>query len=120
MPSLEILSKLCDAELAADEDWRTGAFGKIALEYWKHGQRDKARELVTSTSGAISSKTWLRRATFLILEPPVVGHLINFEASVQLDLLADFRNKPDLSTVSVQERPFVHNAFEDELCPQTI
>jgi tetratricopeptide (TPR) repeat protein len=32
-------------ESAADEDWRTGAFGKIALEYWRHGQRDKAREL---------------------------------------------------------------------------
>lgn len=32
-------------ESATDEDWRTGAFGKIALEYWKHGQRDKAREL---------------------------------------------------------------------------
>lgn len=32
-------------ELATDEDWRTGAFGKIALEYWKQGQRDKAREL---------------------------------------------------------------------------
>lgn len=28
-----------------DEDWRTGTFGKIALEYWKHGQHDKAREL---------------------------------------------------------------------------
>lgn len=32
-------------ESATDEDWRTGAFGKIALEYWKHGQYDKAREL---------------------------------------------------------------------------
>lgn len=32
-------------ESVTDEDWRTGAFGKIALEYWKHGQRDKAREL---------------------------------------------------------------------------
>lgn len=32
-------------ESATDEDWRTGAFGKIALEYWKHGQQDKAREL---------------------------------------------------------------------------
>ena len=32
-------------ESATDEDWRTGAFGKIALEYWKHGQKEKAREL---------------------------------------------------------------------------
>jgi tetratricopeptide (TPR) repeat protein len=32
-------------ESVTDEDWRTGAFGKIALEYWKQGQRDKAREL---------------------------------------------------------------------------
>src|SRR5258708_21931515 len=32
-------------ESASDEDWRTGAFGKIALEYWKHGQKEKAREL---------------------------------------------------------------------------
>ncbi|HEX7332191.1 MAG TPA: hypothetical protein VF290_11880 [Pyrinomonadaceae bacterium] len=32
-------------ESAKGEDWRTEAYGKIALEYWKHGQRDKAREL---------------------------------------------------------------------------
>jgi tetratricopeptide (TPR) repeat protein len=32
-------------ESATDEDWRTGAFGKIALEYWKHDQKEKAREL---------------------------------------------------------------------------
>jgi tetratricopeptide (TPR) repeat protein len=32
-------------ESATDEDWRTRAFGKIALEYWKHGQKEKAREL---------------------------------------------------------------------------
>jgi len=32
-------------ESATDEDWRTGAFGKIALEYWKHGQKEKTREL---------------------------------------------------------------------------
>src|SRR5207248_691731 len=32
-------------ESASDEDWRTGAFGEIALEYWKHGQKEKAREL---------------------------------------------------------------------------
>ena len=32
-------------ESVTDEDWRTGAFGKIALELWKQGQRDKAREL---------------------------------------------------------------------------
>jgi tetratricopeptide (TPR) repeat protein len=32
-------------ESATDEDWRTGAFGKIALEYWRHGQQEKAREL---------------------------------------------------------------------------
>jgi tetratricopeptide (TPR) repeat protein len=32
-------------ESATDEDWRTGAFGKIALEYWKHGQKEKARQL---------------------------------------------------------------------------
>ena len=32
-------------ESVTDEDQRTGAFGKIALEYWRHGQRDKAREL---------------------------------------------------------------------------
>lgn len=32
-------------ESASDEDWQTGAFGKIALEYWKHGQKEKAREL---------------------------------------------------------------------------
>src|SRR2546426_12520636 len=32
-------------ESATDEDCRTGVFGKIALEYWKHGQREKAREL---------------------------------------------------------------------------
>ena len=32
-------------ESAADEDWRTGAFGKIALEYWKHGEKERARAL---------------------------------------------------------------------------
>ena len=32
-------------ESVTDEDWRTGAFGKIALEYWGHGQKEKAREL---------------------------------------------------------------------------
>lgn len=32
-------------ESVTDEDWRTGAFGKIALELWKQGQGDKAREL---------------------------------------------------------------------------
>jgi len=32
-------------ESASDEDWRTGAFGKIALEYWKHGEKEKARAL---------------------------------------------------------------------------
>ena len=37
-------------ESATDEDWRTGAFGKIALEYWKHGQHDKARELFLRVS----------------------------------------------------------------------
>src|SRR6267154_241682 len=29
-------------ESASDEDWRTGAFAEIALEYWKHGRRDEA------------------------------------------------------------------------------
>ena len=37
-------------ESATDEDWRTEAFGKIALEYWKHGQHDKARELFLRVS----------------------------------------------------------------------
>ena len=37
-------------ESATDEDWRTGAFGKIALEYWKHGQKEKARELFLRVS----------------------------------------------------------------------
>ena len=32
-------------ESATDEDWQTAAYGKIALEYWKQGQPDKAREL---------------------------------------------------------------------------
>lgn len=38
-------------ESASDEDWRTGAFGKIALEYWKHGQKEKARELFVRVAG---------------------------------------------------------------------
>jgi len=32
-------------ESATDEDWRTGAFGKIALEYWKQGEKERARAL---------------------------------------------------------------------------
>lgn len=32
-------------ESATEEDWRTRAFSKIALEYWKQGQPGKAREL---------------------------------------------------------------------------
>src|SRR5687767_4078296 len=32
-------------ESASDEDWQAGAFGKIALEYWKHGEKEKARAL---------------------------------------------------------------------------
>lgn len=32
-------------ESATEEDWRTGAFSEIALEYWKQGQPGKAHEL---------------------------------------------------------------------------
>src|SRR6516164_1329675 len=38
-------------ESASDEDWRTGAFGKIALEYWKHREKEKARELFLRVAG---------------------------------------------------------------------
>jgi tetratricopeptide (TPR) repeat protein len=38
-------------ESASDEDWRTGAFGKIALEYWKHGEKEKARQLFLRIAG---------------------------------------------------------------------
>lgn len=38
-------------ESASDEDWRTGAFAEIALEYWKHGRRDEARRLFLRVAG---------------------------------------------------------------------
>lgn len=38
-------------ESASDEDWRTGAFGQIALEYWKHGEKEKARQLFLRVAG---------------------------------------------------------------------
>ena len=38
-------------ESANDEDWRTGAFAEIALEYWKQGQKEKARQLFLRVAG---------------------------------------------------------------------
>ena len=46
-------------ESASDEDWRTGAFGKIALEYWKHGQKEKARELFLRVSNMPLPKDYI-------------------------------------------------------------
>jgi tetratricopeptide (TPR) repeat protein len=33
-------------ESVSDEYWRTDAFSEIALEYWKHGEKEKARQLL--------------------------------------------------------------------------
>ena len=38
-------------ESTTDEDWRTGAFADIALEYWKQGKKEKARELFLRVAG---------------------------------------------------------------------
>src|SRR6266540_1508287 len=46
-------------ESATDEDWRTGAFGKIALEYWKHGQKEKARELFLRVANLPLAKDYI-------------------------------------------------------------
>lgn len=38
-------------EAATAEDWQTEAFARIALEYWKRGQKEKARELFLRVAG---------------------------------------------------------------------
>jgi tetratricopeptide (TPR) repeat protein len=38
-------------ESISDEYWKTDAFSEIALEYWKHGEKEKARHLLLRVAG---------------------------------------------------------------------
>jgi tetratricopeptide (TPR) repeat protein len=38
-------------ESLSDEYWKTDAFSEIAVEYWKHGEKEKARQLLLRVAG---------------------------------------------------------------------
>ena len=60
-------------ESAGEEDWRTAAFGKIALEYWKHGQKDNARALFLRVANLPLPKDYIY----------IWGDIINYMAEAQ-------------------------------------
>src|SRR6185369_18030315 len=56
----------------------------------------------------------------LVLESPVVKHVRNLIARLDLDFLAELGRELQLTTLRVEEWLIVQHPREDELCPQPV
>ncbi|MCM3873652.1 MAG: hypothetical protein ND895_23445 [Pyrinomonadaceae bacterium] len=81
-------------ESVSEDDWQTSALGEIAVEYWKHGFKDKSRQLFLRIAGLPLPKDVIY----------IWGDIIeNMAAAQQFDLALDVAASmapSDASTIS--------------------
>lgn len=78
-------------ESVSEDDWQTSAMGEIALEYWKHGYKDKSRQLFLRIAGLPLPKDVIY----------IWGDIIeNMAAAQQFDLALDVAASMDPSDAS--------------------